>query len=215
MKSKKEKVLSLITCIFLLIICLLFLLIHMRAVNAKAFNRQIKNPERIFNGIFTDVRDWKNGLKLMKGDDICVSVNNQNKDYDEKNLIFTNTEKHIDENFNCYFIRRAEDTMYAEKTGNLETIWYLCKYDGVNSILLLNENNEEKGRITFIPGKESWLGKRELNYFLIIKGEKMQIYKRADAPYSAGTSYLKSKYYTGVYPSDVADSDSDGRPIDP
>lgn len=80
----------------------------------------------------------------------------------------------------------------------------------MGSILLLNENNEELGRITFVPGKENWLGKREVNYYLITKDKKTRIYKRLGSAYNAGTAYLKSKYYTGVYPSDTADPDLDG-----
>lgn len=210
MTDKKSKTTGVIIFVLVLAIGLMSLLIHIRDDNAESFDQQIKNPEGLFNGTFTDVRDWKNELKLIKGDDICVSVSNQNLNYDEKNLIFANTEKHIYENFNCYFIRHPEDTMYDEKTGKLETTWYLCKYDGVGSILLLNESNEELGRITFVPGKENWLGKRELNYCLITKDKKTRIYKRADLACNAGTAYLKSKYYTGVYPSDTADPDFDG-----
>ena len=178
----------------------MFLLIHTRADNAKSFDRQLKNPHALFNGIFTDVRDWKDEWKLIKGDDICVSVSNKNLDYDEKNLVFSDIEKNIEESFNCYFIRHIEDPMYDEKTEELETTWYLCKSDGVNSILLLDENNEQLGRITFVPGREDWLGRREINYYLIMKGKRTRVYKRADAPYNAGTAYLKSKYYTGLYP---------------
>lgn len=205
--NKKRRVLGIIIFILVLTMGLMLLLIYTRADNAKAFDAQIKNPEGLFNGTFTDVHDWKDEGKLIKGDDICVSVSNKNVSYDEKNLIFTDTEKHIYENFNCYFIRHPEDTMYDEKTGKLETTWYLCKYDGVGSILLLDENNEELGQITFVPGKENWLGKRELNYYLITKDKKTRIYKRMDSAYNAGTAYLKSKYYTGVYPLDESDTD--------
>ena len=87
MTDKKSKTTGAIIFILVLAIGLMSLLIHIRDDNAESFDQQIKNPEGLFNGTFTDVRDWKNELKLIKGDDICVSVSNQNLNYDEKNLI--------------------------------------------------------------------------------------------------------------------------------
>ena len=169
--------------------------------NARALDKLLSSPEEIFNGIFHTSNNINDAASIASGVDICVSFSNTNIGFDEKNLNFGNEDKGTQENFNCYFIRHPyPDTLINNETGELETVWYLCKFDGVNSLILLNENNDEIGRISYNLDIQNWTGNRDLKYYWILEDKVTPIFKRADTPYSAGVSYLKSKYLSGAFP---------------
>lgn len=199
MKNIRKVVLGTTVLFLCLTICLMFILLHVKNSNEESFDKLLSNPEKLFHGVFNTSSNDKETAGVLRGDDISVSFINDNIHYDEKNLIFAKNENGRSKRFTYYFIRHPEDTMYNKATRKLETIWYLCKFDDVNSIILLDENNEEIGRISFIIGKEDWLGKRKLKYYLVMNGKSTPIYKRESAPYGAGTFYLKSKYYSGKF----------------
>lgn len=125
---------------------------------------------------------------------MCISLAAENIGYDKKNLQFSDGEK-----FNSYYIKASGDVSFNKETGQEETTWYLCDYDGVNSVVLLDENNDEAGRITYVPKEANWLGKRGVDYYWLHDGEVTQIYKRSDMTYNAGQAYLESRYYTGAF----------------
>ena len=168
--------------------------------NARELDKLLGNPEEIFNGIFNTSKNINDVAAIASGIDICVSFSNTNIDFDEKNLNFGNKDKGTQENFNCYFIRYPyPDSLINNETGELETVWYLCKLDSVNSIILLNENNVDVGRISYNLDIQNWTGNRDLKYYWICEDKITPIFKRADTPYSAGVSYLKSKYLSGAF----------------
>lgn len=200
MNSKKKIALVSTISILIILVCALIALLHIRASNAEAFDRQLDNPEELFQGIFNTGTGENDPVAILNGEEICIFFDNDNLNYDEKALTFSNNEKGEGESFNCYCIKPAgKNPGENDDPEKLETVYYLCKYDGVNSIILLNEENRECGRISFTVDKENWLGKRALNYYWVENDTVTFMYKRGNVPYRAGTSYLKSKYYTGTF----------------
>ena len=195
----KRKYVRLIYFIIAVLFCLLAALLYCTVSNGKAFDKEINNAEEIFHGSFTSEKGWANCINPPTGYNMSISLSKENIGYDEKNLIFADNEKRTGANFNSYYIRLPGDKEYNEETGEHETTWYLCDYDGVSSVILFDEKNEEVGRITYKPAPESWNGKRSLNYYWIHNGEVTQIYKRSSMTYQAGKGYLKSRYYTGKF----------------
>lgn len=194
----KKKYSKLTYVIIAVVFCLLAGSIYYTVSNGKAFDTEINDIEKIFHGSFTSEKGYEDCINPLSGYNICISLSEENIGYDEKNLTFSDAERGDWKNFNCYYIRTPGEKEFNED-GQLETTWYLCDYDGVNSVVLLDEKNEEIGRITYKPAPESWTGRRDLNYYWIHDGEATQIYKRSEQTYQAGKGYLKSRHYTGVF----------------
>lgn len=203
MKSRKKTVISAIIVVLCFIVALVFLLIRIRGDNEKALDEKLHRPAVLFHGVFNTAKDLK--ADGTSGHDICIFFRNENLDYDEKNLIFANEKKGTFEGFNYYYINLPYDSQYDEATG-FRTTMFLCKYDGKGSLILLDGNNEEAGRITVTAGEADFFGKRPLSYTWIRDGKKSPIYRRGDTPYGQGTSYLRSKYYSGKFLTVEADS---------
>lgn len=203
MKSRKKTVISAIIVVLCFIVALVFLLIRIRGDNEKALDEKLHRPAVLFHGVFNTAKDLK--ADGTSGHDICIFFRNENLDYDEKNLIFANEKKGTFEGFNYYYINLPYDSQYDEATG-FRTTMFLCKYDGKGSLILLDGNNEEAGRITVTAGAADFFGKRPLSYTWIRDGRKTSVYKKGAAPYSQGTSYLQSRYYSGKFPQGDADS---------
>lgn len=203
MKSRKKTVISAIIVVLCFIVALVFLLIRIRGDNEKALDEKLHRPAVLFHGVFNTAKDLK--ADGTSGHDICIFFRNENLDYDEKNLIFANEKKGTFEGFNYYYINLPYDSQYDEATG-FRTTMFLCKYDGRGSLILLDGNNEEAGRITVTAGEADFFGKRPLSYTWIRDGRKTSVYKKGAAPYSQGTMYLRSKYYSGKFLTGEADS---------
>lgn len=203
MKSRKKTVISAIIVVLCFIVALVFLLIRIRGDNEKALDEKLHRPAVLFHGVFNTAKDLK--ADGTSGHDICIFFRNENLDYDEKNLIFANEKKGTFEGFNYYYINLPYDSQYDEATG-FRTTMFLCKYDGKGSLILLDGNNEEAGRITVTAGEADFFGKRPLSYTWIWDGRKTSVYKKGATPYSQGTMYLRSKYYSGKFLTGEADS---------
>ncbi|MGN0722209.1 MAG: hypothetical protein ACI4LZ_09645 [Anaerovoracaceae bacterium] len=190
--------------VLMLLFCLTLGIFAVRDYNAKALDMLLSSPEDIFNGTFNTSKNIDDPASIASGIDICVSFSNANIGFDEKHLYFgdiLDEDKRTQENFNYYFIRYPyPDTLINKETGELETVWYLCKFDGVNSLILLNENNDEIGRISYNLDIQNWTGNRNLKYYWISEDNITPIFKRAETTYSAGVSYLKSKYLSEAFP---------------
>ncbi|MFQ7736114.1 MAG: hypothetical protein ACLRJC_00835 [Emergencia timonensis] len=197
MKSRKKTVISAIIVVLCFIVALVFLLIRIRGDNEKALDEKLRRPAVLFHGVFNTAKDLK--ADGTSGHDICVFFSNENLDYDEKNLTFANEKKGTFEGFNYYYINRPYSSQYDEESGT-KTTMYLCWYDGKGSLILLDGSNGEAGRITVTAGKADFFGKRPLSYTWIRDGKKTPVYKKGAAPYSQGTSYLQSRYYSGKFP---------------
>lgn len=198
MKSKKRRAMGAAIFVLCLAICMIFELMQIRESNERSFENQLNNPEVLFNGVFTMVSNWSDAESFLQGDEICVSISNESVNYDEKDLIFANHGKGRLENFSSYHVKYSDATKNGENSA-FKTTWYLCRYDGGRSVILLDKNNEEAGRISFTTGEADWLNRRERNYHWIVDGETTPIYKRTNTTYNTGTPYLKSKYYSGVF----------------
>lgn len=190
--------------VLMLLFCLTLGIFAVRDYNAKTLDMLLSSPEDIFNGTFNTSKNIDDPASIDSGIDICVSFSNANIGFDEKHLHFgdiLDEDKRTQENFNYYFIRYPyPDTLINRETGELETVWYLCKFDGVNSLILLNENNDEIGRISYNLDIQNWTGNRNLKYYWISEDNITPIFKRAETTYSAGVSYLKSKYLSEAFP---------------
>lgn len=66
---------------------------------------------------------------------MCIRLRAENVGYDEKHLIFADEKNGGWDSFNCYYIA-APFEMELDKNGRQKTTWYLCDYDGVNSVIL-------------------------------------------------------------------------------
>ncbi len=190
----KKYQIALICITILTQVCLFGSLLYCISSNEKSFNEEIRDVEKLFHGSYTTESGFDGWVNPPGGYNMCISLAAENIGYDKKNLQFSDGEK-----FNSYYIKASGDVSFNKETGQEETTWYLCDYDGVNSVVLLDENNDEAGRITYVPKEANWLGKRGVDYYWLHDGEVTQIYKRSDMTYNAGQAYLESRYYTGAF----------------
>lgn len=174
-------------------------ILTIRNSNERKLEETLSHPEEVFHGTYSTNKVVGPLNDAANGTELCVYFANDRPDYDEKNLVFADEKKGTGQGFNTYYIKPGRDDFYDEKTKEQKTTWFLCKYDGVNSILLLDKNNNLAGRIAVMPGEADWLGRVELNYYWIKEEKVVQIFKREEYPYSGGTSYLESKYYSGKF----------------
>ncbi len=205
MENRKKIAIGAVVVVLCLVVYLVFLLVHIREDNAKALDEKLRRPAVLFHGVFNTAKDLSDQTNATPGHDICIFFSNENQSYDEKHLTFANEKKGTSENFNYYYINRPYDSQYDEATG-FRTTMYLCKYDGKGSLILLDGNNEEAGRITVTAGEADFLGRRDLSYTWIWDGKETPIYKRGNTPYGQGTKYLQSKYYSRKFLTVEADS---------
>lgn len=181
----------------LILLCAGAVFLYFTVENGKALDARVNDPGGLFHGAYTTESGFTEQINPLQGYNLCVSLSAENIGYDPRHLKFGDKDDAA-ENFNSYYIRRAKDVSFNEE-GQEETTWHLCDYDGINSVILLDEDNEEIGRITYEITAENWLGKRSVNYYWIHDGKATQIYRRADMTYNGGQAYLKSRYYTGKF----------------
>lgn len=196
MKSKKKIVIITGIVIVCITIVAILYVMSIRSANEKAFESKLHDPEVLFHGIFNTSKDGETDKSPSQSDDICVYFSNDNINFDEKNLVFGDDKKGTIDGFNYYHMYQ-EDAGADGDADESKTICYLCRYNDKDGVILLDENNEETGRISFTSGEQDWLGRRDIHYSWISGGKTTPLYKLSDVPYSIGNSYLKSKYYTG------------------
>ena len=194
---KKNLVLKIVTVISLLMLCGIAFLLYSQIDSGKKLDSRLSNPEALFCGIFTTTEDYDDPQALLSSEEICIRLRSDNVGYsksDVKNLL-----KGDEIGFNCYWVKRPGEVALDENGEDLETAWYLCDFDGVSSVALLDENHEETGRLSWTLGEENWQGEREIKYYWLKGTDRVRVYKRSDTYYNAGKSVINSKSYSGVF----------------
>ncbi len=175
----------------MIILCALVALFFIRENEQRKLRNELNSLEFIYNGCY-DTEE--NNISTMNGrndTEINICFHDENVGYDEKNIMKRNPENKMIRGFNSYYIK------YPTQESVNETVWYLCKNDPEEGLLLLNEENETVGRIYYTVDKGGLFKGDTICYFWQKGDEIIPIYKCSDAYYSFGKAYLKSRYYSG------------------
>ncbi|MDD6043394.1 MAG: hypothetical protein PUB87_06550 [Eubacteriaceae bacterium] len=191
MHSRKIKALI---AIILIILCGLIALLFIRENEQSELRNELNSLEFIYNGCYDTEEDSVSTMNGRNDTEINICFHDENIGYDEKNIMKSNPENKMIRGFNSYYIK------YPTKDLVNETVWYLCRNDTENGLLLLNEENEVIGRIYYTLDKGSLFKGYSISYFWQMGDEIIPIYKCSDAYYSFGKAYLRSRYYSGYIP---------------
>lgn len=194
MKKSKGILCRAVAVVIVIAVVASVLVTQLRKSNAEMLSEKLSDPSAIFNGSY-DVNENTVSVQNGHGDtEIVVSFTHENAVVDEKNITADNA---TISDLNVYYIKGPLDEHINEETNEQETIWYLYRYDGKNSLLLLDENNEEIGKLTYSIGEKDFFGKAEVQYTWESKEGTVPVYKASGAYINFGAAYLRSKYYSG------------------
>lgn len=187
MHFRKKKMLIAITMIFSCVVVLFFI----RENEQRELRNELNSLEFVYNGCYDTEVNNVHTINGRNDTEINICFYDENVGYDEKNIERRNPKNKAIRGFNSYYIK------YPTQESVKETVWYLCKNDPEEGLLLLNEENEVVGRIYYTLDKGGLFRDHTICYFWQKGDEIIPIYKCSDAYYSFGKAYLKSRYYSG------------------